>query len=95
MNWAQAIFIAAASLDVSSTAHNLHRGQIEANPLYSSIRNQTISVSLTLAAQYAGEYWLAHKIERSHPKIAKTLLLLSAGEAIHCGAGNLTRWSQR
>jgi hypothetical protein len=86
------IFIGAAAFDVTTTAHNMAIGGVETNPAYSPIRNQPISVTLLLSAQYAGEWWIARKLTPHHPKIAKTILLLSSAEAIRCGAYNVSQW---
>ena len=90
--WREKIFIAAATADVVTTAHDIGVGGYEMNPVYAPIQHQPVSVSLVLSAEYGAAYWLAHRLESRHPRIAHVLQMAVASGAIACSVNNVVRW---
>lgn len=75
-------------VDVASTNVILRQGGVEKNPLMP----QQPAWNLTIgAAASAGNLWVIHKIEKHHPKLAKTIGLAAIGIEGAVVAHNLTQ----
>lgn len=80
------IYLAGTSLDAASTWQALSHGAHEANPILPSGK---VGIVLSKAAVSVGVIWSAKKLAKSHPALAKTLLVIGGGTGVGAGVLNL------
>lgn len=93
-----AFFMATAAFDSITTQRAMAMGWPEENPLLAPIKHNRVAVGAALIGGDVLTIWISRKLNRNHPKIAKTLLY--AGGAIQAGFGinntiSYERWQRR
>lgn len=86
-------YVAAATADVFTTARNINGGFTEANPIYAPIKSNAIGVAVGVGVGYALNWFVASKLDRNHPKIARSLRLVGVASGVGNGVRNQVVWS--
>jgi hypothetical protein len=81
-SWLLAAFLAAQTLDHTSTGLALQRGCQERNPLVPKNFGVSLTVGIAIGG---GSAWALNRAHKDHPKLVKTALIIGTG--IRAGAG--------